>query len=77
MATVGFIIFFVCLLLLLVIRNKKSPSTTDEIKTLDAKAYFNRGGIKSERKDYGGALQDYNKAIEINSKNAAHTTEGD
>ena len=34
------------------------------------KAYVNRGLVKSEFKDYNGAISDYTQAIEINPNDA-------
>lgn len=38
----------------------------------DPHAYMNRGVVKFELEDYGGAIQDYSKAIELNPNNVYH-----
>ena len=39
-----------------------------ELNPKDARAYYNRGVVKDELKQYKEAIADYDKAIELNPK---------
>jgi tetratricopeptide (TPR) repeat protein len=49
----------------------QEDNKTIELDPYDAGAYYNRGISKHEVGDYKGAIQDYNKAIELNTPNLA------
>ncbi|MEH2276193.1 MAG: tetratricopeptide repeat protein [Nostoc sp.] len=44
-----------------------SPSISSTNSQMTAEDFFNRGNDKREKKDYQGAIEDYNQAIKINS----------
>jgi len=47
---------------------RKVERRNDMVEQMDATAYYNRGNSKREVDDYKGAIEDYDKAIELNPK---------
>lgn len=45
--------------------------TSFTMKNFTSDEYYNRGNLKGQQNDFQGAIEDYNKAIEINPKDAA------
>jgi len=50
--------------------NAKDKNFSANAQIKRTRAYFNRGEVKIDLKDYDGAIADYTKAIELNPNNA-------